>query len=82
MTRQYLGVFKIIDPVGLFDALGLKDIEVTKVGSNWNLRKDNQERTFSEADLLKFILGPEKKDDAFLNDIFPLKVFQSSPDIV
>jgi len=81
-TRQYLGVFKIIDPVGLFHALGLNDVKVTKVGSNWNLRKDNEERIFSEVDLLKFILGPEKKDDTFLQDIFPLKVFQSSPDIV
>ncbi|MDP6779561.1 MAG: GNAT family N-acetyltransferase [Candidatus Latescibacteria bacterium] len=59
-SLDYLGMIRVLDPVGLFEALGVGGTDVQASDDGWRLTWDEHSRNFSARDLARLIFGPER----------------------
>ena len=77
----YLGMVRMLDPIGLFGALGLDEIGTEAQGQGWRLSHRGKTRTFGERELARLIFGPERPAE-FAADILPVPFYQWPADRV
>ena len=80
-TLEYIGMILILDPPGLFQALGISVVQLEPRDSGWRLRYGGQTLDLSECELVKLVFGPERYPD-FASEVFPVDFFQWSLDRV
>ena len=80
-TLDYLGMIAILDPPGLFDALRLRDVELTPSDHGWLVQHEGHTLELTPLGLVKLVFGPERFPD-FAPDLFPIDFFQWSLDRV
>jgi hypothetical protein len=73
-TIGYQGMIKILDPVGLFETLGIR-AELEPRSEGWNLRIAGGTVEMTEGELVKLVFGPERRPD-LAPDAFPVEFFQ------
>jgi hypothetical protein len=76
----YMGMLAILDPQGLFDALGI-DAAVERRPDGWRLRLDGRDHDLSAGELVKLVFGPERRPDV-APDRFPIDFYQWPADRV
>jgi hypothetical protein len=69
-----MGMIKILDTPGLFDALGIS-AEVQQRGDRWLVCMDGHEVELSEGELVKLVFGPERRPDIGTG-VFPVEFYQ------
>ena len=68
---DYWGMLYVIDPRGILDACGLKDIAVTETHERFTLTRGNESVEVSRQELTKILFGPERIH-GFAGDVLPL----------
>ena len=71
----YMGMIAILDAPGLFEALRLRDVELTPSDRGWLVRHDGHTLELTPQQLVKLVFGPERFSD-FAPDLFPIDFFQ------
>ena len=80
-TMQYIGMVLILDAPGLFQALDITDISLTRRDGGWQLRRGSKTLEVAERELVKLVFGPERFPD-FAPDVFPINFYQWPLDAV
>ena len=80
-TLGYMGMIAILDAPGLFDALRLRDVELTPSDHGWLVQHEGHTLELTPQQLVKLVFGPERFPD-FAPDLFPIDFFQWSLDRV
>jgi len=81
-TLTYMGMIKLLDPVGLLAALDLsREVAVEQRGDSWRVRRGDRTLDLDERQLVKLFFGPERFPD-FAPDILPIDFYQWPPDRV
>jgi hypothetical protein len=70
----YMGMLIILDPPGLFAALGV-DAAVEPRDDGWRLRHGGRALDLTEGELVKLVFGPERGPDV-APDLFPVECYQ------
>ena len=73
-STGYLGMLKILDPRGLFDALEI-EAELERRGDGWCVRAAGLEAELAEWELVKLVFGPERVG-GFERRVFPVGFYQ------
>src|SRR5262249_30588898 len=81
-SRDYLGMFKVLDADGLLRVFGRSEIRAEPRGeSTMHVRWQNQAADVTEREFVKLVFGPERVAD-FASAILPVAFFLSPLDRV
>ena len=72
---KYLGMLLIVDPKGILEAFGYRDISVRQQNDEYTLEHGGSRVTVTAGQLAKLLFGPERVCD-FANEILPLPIWQ------
>ena len=80
-TVKYIGMVRILDTPGLFQALDITDISLERREGGWRLQRGPKTLQLTERELVKLVFGPERFPD-FAPDVFPIDFYQWPLDVV
>jgi len=72
---DYYGMLYVIDPRGILDAFGLKDMSITQTDGRYTLERGPDKVTVDLRQLAKLLFGPERIAD-LASDVLPLPFWQ------